>query len=70
MAADTNAYAAAEASEWQLESGGKWKEVSSSKLGVGLWNVLYMEVSSSPAVKDYWGYDPQNSTHTIWEYMG
>jgi len=51
MVANTSAYAATEAREWQLESGRQWKEVSASELGVWLGIVLYMGVYSSPALR-------------------
>jgi hypothetical protein len=70
MAVLSNAYAAAEASEQQLESGRKWKDVSASELGVWLGIVLYMGVHSSPAVRDYLRHNGLNPTHPICEYMG
>jgi hypothetical protein len=70
MAAHSNAYAAAKASERQLEGGRKWKKVSTSELGVWLGIVLYMGVHSSPAVRDYWRHNGLNPTHPICEYMG
>jgi hypothetical protein len=70
MAAHSNAYAAAKASEQQLEGGRKWKEVSASELGVWLGIVLYMGVHSFPAVRDYWRHNELNPTHSICEYMG
>src|ERR1700687_3240624 len=70
MAAYSNTYAAAKASERQLEGGRKCKEVSASELGAWLGIVLYMGVHSSPAVKDYWRHDGLNPTHPICEDMG
>ena len=70
MAAQCNAYAAAKASERQMESGRKWKEVSASELGVWLGIVLYKGVHSYPAVRDYWRHNGLNPTHPICEYMG
>jgi len=70
IAANTNAYAAAEAREQQLVGGRKWKEVSALEPGVWLGIVLYMGVHSSPAVKDCWRHDGLNPTHPICEYMG
>ena len=70
MAAHSNAYAAAKASERQMESGKKWMEVSASELGVWLGIVLYMGVHSSPAVRDYWRHNGLNPTHHVCEYMG
>jgi len=70
MAAHSNAYAAAKASERQMESGRKWKELSTSELGVWLGIVLYIGVHSSPAVRDYWRHNGLNPTHPICEYMG
>jgi hypothetical protein len=69
MAAHSNAYAAAKASERQLEGGRKWKEVSASELGVWLGIVLYMGVHSSPTVRDYRRHNGLNPTHPICEYM-
>jgi len=70
MAAHSNAYAAAKATERQMESGRKWKEVSASELGLWLGIVLYMGVHSSPAVRDYGRHNGLNPTHPICEYMG
>jgi hypothetical protein len=64
------AYAAAKASEQQLEGGRKWKEVAASELGVWLGIVWYMGVHSSPAVRDYWRHNGLNPTHPICEYKG
>jgi len=70
MAAHSHAYDAAKASEQQIESGRKWKEVSVSELGVWLGIVLDMGVHSAPAVRDYWRHNGLNPTHPICEYMG
>ena len=70
MAAHSNVYAAAKASERQIESGRKWKEVSVSELGVWLGIVLDMGVHSSPAVRDYWRHNGMHPTHPICKYMG
>jgi hypothetical protein len=70
MAAHSNAYAAAKASEQELAGGRKLKQVSASELGVGLGIVLYMVVHSSPAVRDYSRQKGLNPTHPICQHMG
>jgi len=70
MAANTNAYAAAEARKQQRQGGRKWKAVSASELGVWSGIVLYMRVHNSPPVKDYRRHDGLNTSHPICKYMG